>query len=461
MSLTSALEIGKSGLKIYQVATEVVSENIANVNTDGYSRQRVILESAPPSTANGFPLGTGVKIASIERYYDALLQKQLVNAGTTSSYDSTTSEVLQQIEPIFNEVSLDGLGAAISDYFSAWQDLSLNPTGDAERQTVLSQGTLLADQFNYTSSTLNDAIVAQNDALPALKDDINTQLANIAQLNSQIKVTEQVSGNANEMRDQRDYLVRQLAENVGISYTENSDGTTDITYTDSTGGPYALVTGSVAGTLNITTSGTLPDGTTAKNVVQLTPAGSATTTTIAPTTGTLGATVVMRDTTLTGYLSQVDALATSIASQVNTQHQAGYDLNGDTGLDFFTATSAGDFAVNTALTTTLIAASGTSGVEGDSSNAVLLADLDTLNGYSDTYTALVAQVGVDVAAAETTVSQDEAFYNQLSALRDSNSGVSLDEELTDLIKYQRSYQACAKIISTVESMMDTLISMMS
>jgi len=470
MSLASALEIGKSGLKIYQVATEVVSENIANVNTPGYSRQRVVLESAPPSTANGFPLGTGVRIASVERYYDTLLQRQLVNAGTTTGYDTKKSEVLQQIEPIFNEVAQDGLGAAITDFFNSWQDLSLNPTGNAERQAVLSTAQIMTDQFHYVSRTLNDAAIAQNDAVEPIADSVNTILANIAQLNGQIKVTEQVNGNANEMRDQRDYLVRQLSENIAVTYVENSDGTTDVTYSDATvGSPYALVTGINAATLGVTTSGTLPDGSTLRNVVEITPAGGGATTTIAPTTGTLGALMVMRDTTIPGYLTKVNDLANNVVSEVNTLHSSGYTLNSSTptGVNLFTpaGTAANTIAVDIT-DITLIAASQSSTSLGDNSNAVALARLvnaNTMSGgtatFSNYYNSLVAQVGLDVNAAQSVVSQDNAFLKQLSTLRDSNSGVSLDEELTDLIKYQRSYQASAKLITTVDSMMETLINM--
>jgi flagellar hook-associated protein 1 FlgK len=462
MSLASALEIGKTGLKIYQVATEVVSENIANVNTPGYSRQRVILEDAPPSTANGFPLGTGVKISSVERYYDKLLQKQLVNASTTSSYDSTKSQVLQQIEPIFNEVAQDGLGDAITSFFNAWQDLSLNPAGTAERQAVLSQGKILADQFNYTSTTLTNAISQQDQSLIPLVGDatnqgsINTLLNNIAQLNGQIKTTEQVSGNANEMRDQRDYLVRQLGSDIGINYTENSDGTTDVTTTIG-GTTYALVTGSTAGSFS-----SQVNGVTGKNDVYLQEVGAGAAVQVTPATGQLGSIITMRDTTIQGYLDQVNTLATSIATAVNTQQTSGYALNSatqSTDLFFSPATSAGTITVNTALTTTMIAASGSPNTNGDNTNALAIAKLNTLNGYSNTYDALVAQVGVDVQAAKTTVSQDDAFTKQLTTLRDSNSGVSLDEELVALIQYQKSYQASAKLITTAGDMMDTVINM--
>ena len=127
MGLSAAMEIGKNGLNVYRIAQEVTGENIANVNTPGYSRQRVVLETAPPNTSNGFPLGTGVQITAIDRYYDGLLQQQLVNAQSTQGYDTTKSQILQQVEPSFNEVANDGIGTAVANYFSAWQDLSLNP----------------------------------------------------------------------------------------------------------------------------------------------------------------------------------------------------------------------------------------------------------------------------------------------------------------------------------------------
>ena len=461
MSLSSALEIGKAGMRVYQVAAEVVSENIANVNTEGYSRQRVVLETAPPTTANGFPLGTGVKISVVERYYDSLLQKQLVNAGTTSGFDSKKTEVLQQMEPIFNEIAQDGLGAALSDFFASWQDLSTNPTGSTERQAVMAKGQILVDQFHYIDSTLNSAITQQDQAIPALTGEMNRLLDGIAQLNGQIKITELMSGNANEMRDQRDLMVRQLAGKIGISFTENQDGTTNITTTIGAT-TYDLVTGAQAGSF----SQTVNVGTGLYDV-ELTPVGGGAAV-VTPATGELGAVLTMRDTTIPGYLGQVDALAGQLVSSVNTVHAAGYALDGTTtGLDFFNAagTAAGTIALS-GITTADIAASSAFNEPGDNNNAVALAQLvsaNTMSGNTTTfnnyYNSLVAQIGLDVQSSQTTLKQDEAFMKQLSTLRDSNSGVSLDEELTDLIKYQRSYQASAKLITTAGEMLDTLINM--
>lgn len=454
MGLSSALEIGKRGLTIYQVATEVTGENIANVNTEGYSRQRVVLATSPPTTHNGFPLGTGVKISTVERYYDGLLQQQLVTGNTTLGYDSLTSEVLQQIEPLFNELTYDGISAAITDFFQAWQDLSTNASGTTERQIVLSQAQILVDNLNSVSTTLTDTIAAQDNSLTSLTADANNMLTNIAALNIQIKQTELVSGNANEMRDQRDLLVKQLAEQMGIKYTENSDGTTDIYVQDSTS-TYYLVQGDQAGSLSL--SGTSPART-----VTITDVGGATKTVdgtlyTGQDGGTLWATLQLRDVTIPDYLNQLDTLASDIITGVNTQHQAGLDINGVAGTAFFSGTSAATIGVNITNTDEIAAATSTSPPPGGNANALAIANLQS--GYSSSYNALVAQVGLDVDQAETVVAQDEAYLEQLNTLRDSKSGVSLDEELTNLVMYQRSYQASAKLITTVADMMDTVIAM--
>jgi flagellar hook-associated protein 1 len=457
MGLSAAMEIGRNGLNVYRVATEVTSENIANVNTPGYSRQRVIFESAPPTNTNGFPLGTGVVISSIERYYDGLLQQQLVDAQSTQGFDTTKSSAMQQIEPVFNEVTTDGLGAAISNYFGAWQDLTLNPAGSAERQAVLSRTQILTDNFHSVSKALTDTISSQNGSLKPLTDGINATLTGIAQLNGQIKTTQLVGGNANEIRDQRDLLIRDLSVQIGITYTENSDGTTDIKFADSGA---ALVTGSTAGSFSLTTNAG-----TGNYDVNVTPAGSSVAAAVSPKTGQLGATLALRDTIIKGYLVKINDLANTMATEVNIQHKLGYDLSGVAGKNFFTGTDAATISLNTTdiTGTDKIAAAGIVAI-GDNSNAVALAQLQnkktmstntaTFNSY---YDSLVSQVGLDTMSAKNTEAQDIAFTKQLTTLRESYSGVSLDEELTNLIKYQRSYEASAKIITTATAMMDTIL----
>jgi flagellar hook-associated protein 1 FlgK len=486
MSLNSVLEIGKSGLNIYQMATDVTSQNIANVNTPGYSRQQVVLETAPSTTANGFPLGTGVRIASVDRIYDGLLQQQLVTAQSTQGNDTTKSNVLQQIEPTFNEVVNDGLGAAITNFFGSWQDLTLNPSGSTERQAVLSRAQILVDNFHSVSTSLNNAISTQDQSLAPLTADISAKLKNIAQLNGQIQTTQMVSGNANELKDQRDQLIRDLSTKMGITTSEPNppDGTVNITSAGGealvTGNQYAsMYTDNVGGTtpndIYVTAVGNPPPANTPGADTKITATVGGANNSL----GELGATLALRDTIIPGYLGKVDELANQIVTQVNNNHNdattstAGvpanydtYDLTGAKGGDFFlnAGTTAASITLNI-IDPNKIAAATTPLAPGDNSNALNIANMQntpfafasgnaTLNGY---YNSLVSTVGLDVQSAKNTVAQDNAFTQQLTTLQQSNSGVSLDEELTNLIKYQRSYQASAKLITTATDMMDTVI----
>ena len=466
MGINAAMEIGKNGLNVFRTATAVVSQNIANVSTPGYSRQRAIIETAPTTNLSGYSLGTGAMISNVDRFYDGLLRQQIASTETTLGYDSTKSTVLQQIEPAFNEISTEGVGAALSNFFAAWQDLTNNPGGTSERQSVLSNAQILADDLHTTSKILSDTVSLQNNSLTPMVNNINATLKDIARLNGQITSTDLVAGNANEVKDKRDLLIKELAKQIGITSTENSDGTTDVKIPDGSGGTLALVTGAAAGTFSL--DKTNPD----RFVVQLTPVGG-TVTTVVPTTGSLGATLALRDSIIPGYQAELDALATTLASEVNKQHRAGFDLNGAPGKEFFdpAATTAATFNLNPALIndplvsgTTLIAASSKASAAGDNVNAVKIAGLQsqrlmsgntlTFNGF---WNGLVSEVGLDVSSSKTNVSQDEAFSNQLNVLRDTTSGVSLDQELSDLMMYQRSYQACAQVITTATAMMDTVL----
>jgi flagellar hook-associated protein 1 FlgK len=470
------MEIGKNGLMTYQVANEVTSQNIANVNTPGYSRQKVVLESAPTSTtANGFPLGSGVRISTIERVYDGLLQQQLVNASSTQSYDSSKSQVLQQLEPSFNETSTDGLGAAVSSFFASWHDLTTNPGGYFERQAVISRAQGLADNFHAVSQTLTDTIATQDAALVPLTGSINTTLQSIARLNVQIKYTEMLNGNDNETRDQRDQLIRDLSQKMGIKFTENQDGTTDVYVENSTTkAKNYLVQGALSGSL--TTGGTSPATTVTINdvaaaTVAVNPLGASPLYS-APDGGQLWATLQLRDKIIPAYLTQIDTLAESISTSVNALHSAGFSPTGATGQSFFTpgaiSGAAANFGLATGLTSSTLAASSSATLPGDNTTALAIAKLSnnqttptaspaaTFNSF---YNSFVSSFGMDVQSSKATVVQDDAYTKQLTALRESNSGVSLDEELTNLVKYQRSYQASAKLITAVSDMMDITLAM--
>jgi flagellar hook-associated protein 1 len=471
MSITSLLNIGTTGINVARVSIEVTSENIANVNTEGYSRQRVLTKTGPVNNANGFPLGTGVQIADVQRNHDELLQLQLVKGNSALGESEAKETALNQIEPFFNELTDDGLGQTIEDFYNSWQDLSLNPQGAAERQTVLSRAETLTDTFHRLNTSLQDALESSDRSLSGLTSDVNDKAVSIASLNEQIMQTERLGGNANELRDQRELQVRQLAELVGVSYAEQSDGSLTVTLS----GGEKLVDGNTSGSL-----ATQANGTTGLSDIIFTSSGGVAgdvTATVGGTDnrlGKIGGTLQVRDEIIPGYLARLDEMANQMVTTVNSSHSSGYGLDGSQNNFFDPAgTTSGTIVVNSAMTTNKIAAAGSNPTTvsgpGDNSNALSLAALKgttttfTVAGQSTTatmssyYNSLVSSVGIDTRNATNTTAQSQSFLKQLNTLRESNSGVSLDEELTNLIKYQRAYQASAKIISTASDMLDTVM----
>jgi len=474
MGINNLLNIATSGVTMARVAMEVTSENIANVNTPGYSRQKTVFETAPVTTANGFPLGTGVQLASVQRSHDDLLQLQLVKGNSQYGESETKQTALSQIEPFFNEVTNDGLGQAMEDFFNSWQDLSVTPQGSAERQAVLSRSQVLVDTFHQMNTNLNDSLSSADRALEGITADITDKAKSIASLNEQILQTERLGGNANELRDQRDYLTQELAKNVGVSYSEQSDGTLTV----SLPGGEALVQGNSFATLS-----TEVDAGTGLNKVMLAPVGGGASSDVTATIGgtdnslgEIGGTLQVRDEIVPGYLAKLDEMARQLVTNVNSQHSSGYGLDG-TQNDFFdpAKTTSADIALNPTLTTNKIAAAGqdptTVSGPGDNKSAFALAQLKsgsfsfTVDGkttsatLSSFYNGFVSSVGIDTENAANSTAQNESFLRQLNALRESNSGVSLDEEMANLIKYQRAFEASAKVINTASEMLDTVMNL--
>jgi len=472
MGINSLLNIATSGVTMARVAMEVTSENIANVNTPGYSRQKTIFQTAPINNANGFPLGTGVQLATVQRNHDELLQLQLVKGNSQLGESETKQTALAQIEPFFNEVTNDGLGQTMEDFFNSWQDLSITPQGSAERQAVLSRSQVLVDTFHQMNTNLNDSLAGADRSLDGITADITEKAKSIASLNEQILQTERLGGNANELRDQRDYLTQELAKKVGVSYAEQSDGTLTINLP----GGEPLVQGNTFATLS-----TEVDAGTGLNKVMLTPAGGGAATDVTATIGgtdnslgEIGGTLQVRDEIVPGYLAKLDEMARQLVTSVNAQHSSGYGLDG-TQNDFFDPAkiTSADIALNSSLTANKIAAAGQDPTSvsgpGDNTGAVALAKLKsaslsfTVAGtttsatMSSFYNAFVSSVGIDAENAANSTAQSGSFLRQLNALRESNSGVSLDEEMANLIKYQRAFEASAKVINTASEMLDTVM----
>ena len=256
MSISTILDIGSKALMAQKTAIDVTGQNISNVNTPGYSRQSVNLESSAGTIDPRFFTGNGVNVASVQRAQDNYLQTQILGESGFNGNQSALQSALATVEPLFNETANTGLSSSLQEFFTAWQDLSVNPQGTTERQAVLDKSQSVVDNFHRISTGLNDQLLQANNSLPSLTTGITTNLKQIADYNAQIKSIETGGGSANQLRDSRDLLLKSISQKVGISTQEQSDGTVTVTLGSSSGGP-TLVSGVTSSIL--TTGGVTPN----------------------------------------------------------------------------------------------------------------------------------------------------------------------------------------------------------
>ncbi len=470
MSVTGLLDIGKKGIFAHQTSITVAGHNIANVNTKGYSRQEAVLSTSNPELTRAGIIGRGVEVETVRRDYDRFIEDRLTQESSNYGQVDMKDFLLQKVEFLLNDSTGVGLGSDINSFFNAMQDLANNPSGSAERVAVKSRGEILAASFNKLSDNLKGIRDDADGEVSVLVEEINSITSRIAQLNGIIQNLESGGKTANDFRDERTILMRDLAERVGINYYEADDGTVSITGK----GGFVLVqqdrSYDLATSINTSNDGHL-------DVVSVGAAGSTVNITGYISNGKLGAVLEVRDSDVPAYLARVDRLAYSIVTEVNNLHQSGYALDGTTtGLDFFADLSGltsppENAAENMAVSSDVsdvdnIAAAQSPASPGDNTNALAMAALQqtlTLGGpppaytFGDYYSALVADVGIDVQKVSTLRSHQETLIEQLEIRRESVSGVSLDEEMADLVKFQYAFEASAKLISIADEMLTTVI----
>jgi flagellar hook-associated protein 1 FlgK len=459
IGLNSSLYIARDALMTQQLAISVTGQNIANVNTTGYSRQRVNLESKVIVTSDG-PMGAGVIDQGVVRIYDQFLNVNIQGEIQQKGRWQAENQSMQQVEIIFDESSEDGLSQHMSQFWNSWQDLTLNPSGYAERKSLVTASEDMASNFQEKYQYLDQVQADMDDRIIATTDEINNLASQISDLNDKIVKLEINGASANDFRDQRDVLINQLSEKINLSTAEDSDGRVTITLGDG-GVGNELVGNSPARqltTVENTTSGYLDV------------AWADTAEVISITDGNIRGWMNVRDTLVPEYKDQLDFLAGQIIDRVNAVHAAGQGLDGSIGNDFFIGESASTIAVNPDIVDNvnlIAAASGSVSPElirGDNSQALAIAGLQnnlTMDSGSATfdtyYNSLVSRVGSDVLNASSNLEHHTLTVDQMENYRESISGVSLDEEMVNLVKYQQGYSAAAKLIDTVRQMMDTVI----
>jgi flagellar hook-associated protein 1 len=461
--MTSAffgLNTALRALNAAQTQLDTAAHNTANASTPGYSRQRVTIVASEPFSypsfnRTGLPgqIGSGVSVAAIERARDGFIDIQIRTQTESSGYWDAKRDELSKVETIFPEPSDSGLGTVLSRFWSAWQDVAATPTSTAARAALTEQASSLAARMNSDAgqlATLAQGIDAEVSSQVAEVNDIARQLAG---LNEQIQRVVVSGDNANDLADQRDLLLDRLSRILPSTVQPQSDGT---------------VTVLVGGT-DLVNHGMARPITAAINAGSHVEPRWSDGTKVALGSGQMAGLVEIRDTTLVSYRSSLDALAKGIADAVNVLHQGGTDATGAAGLAFFTYTAgnaAGSLAVNTAIVADprLLAVASGPNQPGDGSVAASIAELRTAllfgtgtQNASDVYAGLVSRIGSDTRQGIEMAANQALVVGHLERRRESVSGVSLDEEATDMIRFQHAYQAAARVITAVDEMLDLLI----
>jgi flagellar hook-associated protein 1 FlgK len=451
MSFETSLWTGVSGLLAAQRQLEVASHNIANVNTPGYSRQRVELEASRPtpgsfgSRSDGM-LGTGVTITDVLRLRNSLTDGAYWTESGNTGAANARAEVLQRAESILGPVG-GGVPAGLSKFWAAWDDLSLNANDTAARQGVLDAGKELAGQLRSASGQLDRIQSDVSANIAETVGNINRLAQQAAELNQAIKEAVAADHSPNDLMDQRDHVLDQLTDLTGGQVVQGEMGTKNLFVSNR-----ALVMGGDFETM------------TAKTGV---PGGAAWTLGNASvnSTGRLGGLTEMLNVTLPSIRSDLDNFAVGLRDLINTAQTAGFDQDGNAGQAFFTGASARDIDVNAALSTRgVAAASAATTAPNDASNALNIAGLrsaaavgtSTLN---QSIQGLAGRLGGMAASAQHTASASKDMLDSISGQRLQESSVSTDEELANIVRFQHAYQAAAKVIQVVDSCLDTLVNL--
>ena len=452
------LNIGRNSLMTQQKAIDITGNNIANVNTPGYSRQRLNMEQNQPVLYDDGQISTGVKAnRKIQRIYDRFLSAQINGENEKLGRWGAQKEILEKAELMFDDASGYGLGEAMSQFWASWQDLTNNPSGRVERVTLLADSQNLTDTFNKLNYDLTELRKDADLSISTTVEQINPLTEQIADLNMKIKEAEAGGHNANDYRDKRDLLVKNLSNLIDVHSFEDGDGYIHIY----TANGKTLVDRSYSWDLETSDNGSGYLG-----VYWVDSQGVQDEITSTISGGKLKGWIEARDTIVPDYLNRLDTLSNKIISQVNSQHRLGYSLDGTTtNQDFFTGTTAVDMAVDSAVEAdvNLIAAASTAATApGDETNALAIANLQHglfLSGttFDNYYGSIISDVGSNVVQSTTYHDHQETMLSTLENYREEVSGVSLDEEMVNLVQFQSAYQAAAKIINTVDEMLDSLM----
>ena len=456
-SLSASLNISLQSMLTEEGAIETTTNNIANANTPGYSRQRPDLEETPPVQIGSLTLGTGVHLSNITSLRDSILDLRVNQETQQQGRLNAFISGGQQIQVLFNETSGTGLQAPLTAFFNSLSQLAANPGDIPTRQNVITAAQNLAQAFNQASANLTTLQRNTDLSVQQSVSQINSLTAQIAQVNQQVAAAASSGQNAGPFEDQRQQLINQLSNYIDVS--EVDAGNNSLTLTTNSGSP--LVVGGQS--FQLTTKANPATG--FQDVYS-----NSTDITSQITGGQLAGQIQIRDQEIPSLQSSLDTLAYNLGTKMNQQNRAGVDLNGLAGGDIFSvpaqvAGAAASIGVANSDPASIAASQGPPpGSPGDNTNANAMLALQNqafVNGMTPAnyYSNVVFQVGNDVSTAQTQQEAGGQVLLQLQNLQGGVSGVDINEEAANLIRFQNAYQASAQASAVIDSLMQTTINM--
>jgi flagellar hook-associated protein 1 FlgK len=455
-SLFGGLEAGKRAILSQQYNLTSIGHNIANVSTPGYSRQQVLLESTTPyEDANG-KYGTGVQIATVRQIRDLFLTTQYRDENAQLGRWDAMDRTMSQVESIFMEPNENQLNDLLNNFFNAWQNLTTAADSQTARSAIREQALLLINGLQQASQRLSAVIKNLDDDVSARVSELNQMASEISNINREIAFMELDGNTANDLRDRRDYLIDQLSYKVDVTQIEESTGAARVFI-----GAMEFI-----GSGHYTALGTETEATQTMTIRQIVWQGTGTQ--LGSIGGELASLIEARDAVLPEYITQLDSLVYRLVTEVNALHRTGYGSNDQTGINFFdpnrlTAATV-DLSQEVKNSLANIAASSAAASPGNNTIALGIAQLKSaqvLNNGSATmsefYYSLIGLIGTRAEQAKDTKDNYDLVLEQLEFSRQSVQGVSLDEEMANMIRAQHAYDAAAKVITTIDHAIGTIV----
>lgn len=462
----SLLDLGRRSMGVSQNALQTASHNIANKSVEGFSRQRVDVETNPAVGDGRHRQGTGSRLGAIIRTNNPWVEKQIEREGANLAFLDGRSNALQRLESAFNEQTAKGLSNSMSEFFNSFRELANNPESLTARTVVRDNAGAMIKGFQDMQRQFDSVTEELNSTIKAGVIEVNGHIKEIAKLNEKIQSIEIGGVTANDERDRRDLLIKKLAEKVDITHAEDPTGLVNIT----AGRTGILVAGTSFTELRTATN----ENNQTQVVYQLGDNGVSTDITEQFKRGALGGAVDLRDTTVEELRQNLNDLAYNIALEVNQAHVEGFDRYNKEGSDFFELPQDGTFDINSFRVSESIskdvgriAVASRPNAPGDNTVANVIHGLQFKKvmgdqgsfTFDDYYTSKVGQIGVMNQKAMAHQESQKNIVDQIKNMRESISGVSLDEEAQKMIEFQKSYEASARVIRMADEMFDTVLSL--